>query len=252
MRTNSQEKLPVLNQPDHLIVQEIFLSLQGEGPRVGQPAVFVRLAGCNIQCPMCDTDYTTEAEVMSIAEVVAKIVALIGNNKVHLVVITGGEPFRQPDGVFSLVTSLNSRAPSYYDIQIETNGTLPPPREFLHWKYPTPEIVCSPKLPKVNKKLFPILTALKYVVDSEGAGTQAAIDSRAGIPVAALGLVTFKGKVQMSLPIPEGCHTIPVYLTPADEQEEEANKRNIDLTVKLCLQYGHTFCFQVHKAIGIR
>ena len=39
-------------------VHSIFPTIQGEGPFVGQPAIFIRLAGCNLQCPACDTDYT--------------------------------------------------------------------------------------------------------------------------------------------------------------------------------------------------
>ena len=38
-------------------INEIFYSIQGEGPSIGQPAIFIRLAGCNQNCTFCDTKY---------------------------------------------------------------------------------------------------------------------------------------------------------------------------------------------------
>ena len=82
-----------------LDVHSIFATIQGEGPFTGHPCVFVRLAGCNLQCPGCDTDYTEDRRMMQIyeiAESVASVLKASGSTraKVPLVVITGGEPFR--------------------------------------------------------------------------------------------------------------------------------------------------------------
>ena len=46
-----------------LAINSIFYTIQGEGPFAGSPAVFVRLAGCNLQCPMCDTEYTSRQQM---------------------------------------------------------------------------------------------------------------------------------------------------------------------------------------------
>jgi 7-carboxy-7-deazaguanine synthase len=67
----------------------IFWSIQGEGALVGEPMVFVRLAGCSIGCPLCDTNYSV-AERLSVREIVARVSDLSGVSS--WVWITGGEP----------------------------------------------------------------------------------------------------------------------------------------------------------------
>ena len=54
MKTNTQEPEKI-DRDRHLDVHSIFHTIQGEGPYCGHPAVFIRLAGCNLQCPGCDT-----------------------------------------------------------------------------------------------------------------------------------------------------------------------------------------------------
>ncbi|MEG7364337.1 7-carboxy-7-deazaguanine synthase QueE, partial [Pseudomonas citronellolis] len=75
-----------------LSLHSIFHTIQGEGPFCGTPSVFVRLAGCNLQCPACDTDYTQGRRAASVQEILDKVQEYQSSG---LVVITGGEPFRQ-------------------------------------------------------------------------------------------------------------------------------------------------------------
>ena len=107
---------------------EIFHSIQGEGPSVGTPSVFLRLATCNLSCSWCDTKYTWdwqhyeyEREVMELShEQVER--QICGYPCSHLV-ITGGEPLLQQQGLLPLVQSLDRRG---FSFEVETNGTVVP------------------------------------------------------------------------------------------------------------------------------
>lgn len=66
----------------------IYWSIQGEGALLGVPMNFVRLAGCSIGCPECDTDYSV-AERLSVAEIVERLQRL---PRTDWTWITGGEP----------------------------------------------------------------------------------------------------------------------------------------------------------------
>lgn len=111
-----------------LRVNEIFYSLQGEGFHTGTPAVFVRLAGCNLRCDFCDTDFDSY-EVMTVEQVVE----VVRQYPTNVVILTGGEPSLQNIG--PLVDALHE---SGRRVHIETNGTNPLPST-IDW------ITCSPK-----------------------------------------------------------------------------------------------------------
>ena len=111
-------------------ISECFVSLQGEGWFTGTPAAFIRLAGCNLQCPFCDTDFHSRQTLSE--EEVARWVAQTG---MHHVVLTGGEPALQLSP--TLIELLHEAG---LFVQIETNGTVPLPEEWgIDW------ITCSPK-----------------------------------------------------------------------------------------------------------
>jgi len=100
-----------------LALAEIFYSVQGEGAWTGTPAVFVRLAGCNLNCRFCDTDYSVKG-FASPAEVVARVRALGG--ACPMVVLTGGEPFAQSETP-DLIEALRGDGRR---VHIESNGTI--------------------------------------------------------------------------------------------------------------------------------
>lgn len=100
-------------------VNEIFLSLQGEGFWTGTPMVFLRFSGCNLSCPFCDTDFKAFRE-MSAGETVAEVLRAAG--KCRRVCITGGEPLLQLDR--PLIDALHEAG---FKLHLETNGTLEAP-----------------------------------------------------------------------------------------------------------------------------
>lgn len=110
---------------DTLFVSEIFDSLQGEGPSQGFPCTFLRLAGCNLTCVWCDTDYSwnwTKYDVreQTSTQQVATLVARFANSR--RLVITGGEPLLQQRALEQLLDALPASIP----VEIETNGTVAP------------------------------------------------------------------------------------------------------------------------------
>ncbi len=104
-----------------LFVNDIFYSIQGESSFAGYPCLFIRLAGCNINCSYCDTPDALSIEdsrQMKTEEIMCELTGLSKNIK--LVEITGGEPLMQ-EGVHDLFKVLIG---SGYKILLETNGTI--------------------------------------------------------------------------------------------------------------------------------
>ena len=101
-------------------VVEIFDSIDGEGIRTGQPATFIRLAGCNLRCSYCDTTYTLFGEKekceyteMTVDEIAAKV-----NTNYKRVTLTGGEPLIHADCERLIALLLDMCC----EVNIETNG----------------------------------------------------------------------------------------------------------------------------------
>ncbi len=115
--------------PATLVVNEIYLSLQGESTFAGLPCVFIRLTGCDLRCSYCDTAYAfTEGKKRPLTEILATVHALAapfaGPNakaripKLPLVELTGGEPLLQKNAV-PLMQQLCEEG---YSVLIETSG----------------------------------------------------------------------------------------------------------------------------------
>ena len=103
----------------HII--EIYKSLQGESSYAGLPCVFVRLAGCNLRCAWCDSEYTfTGGTPMTQEEIEREVYRLSPNG--GLVEITGGEPMLQQREVVPLMQTLYVAG---YTVLLETSGERP-------------------------------------------------------------------------------------------------------------------------------
>ncbi len=100
-----------------LKICEIFYSIQGESTRAGCPCVFIRLAGCNLRCSYCDTQYAlTGGEERFVDDIIAAACAY----PCRLVEITGGEPLIQ-EQTPQLAAELLNRG---FTVLLETNGTV--------------------------------------------------------------------------------------------------------------------------------
>lgn len=223
-----------------LAIHSIFKTIQGEGPFAGHRAVFVRLAGCNLQCPACDTDYTSTVTQMTPNEV--KNAVLFSSQETTLVVITGGEPFRQ--NITSLVHALLSAG---HTVQIETNGTLSPPEGLPPYvstdtnKTNICFIVCSPKTGKVNKQLQPLICAYKYVVAHDS------VADFDGLPLLAL-----DHSAEPFVARPDSNYKGPVYIQPCDDKDNAINTLNLQACVESVLRHGYILQLQIHKLIGVQ
>ncbi|MBD5604466.1 MAG: 7-carboxy-7-deazaguanine synthase QueE [Candidatus Eremiobacteraeota bacterium] len=96
---------------------ESFYSIQGEGTWTGTPAVFVRLAGCNLNCRFCDTDFSLRA-FASVESVVARVSELGGS--CPTVILTGGEPLAHRESS-ALIDALRSDGRR---VHVESNGSV--------------------------------------------------------------------------------------------------------------------------------
>jgi organic radical activating enzyme len=168
---------------------------------------------------------------MTTEEIVAAVNACCAGNLTNhqpAVVITGGEPFRQ--NLSRLVEQLD------YDgitVQIETNGTLPIPRDVFDRSM----IVCSPKTGKVANPAY--VHAWKYVMHHES------IDPEDGLPTRVLDHSVSKRVAR------KGQETGQVYLQPMDSRDPEDNKKSLDACVQSCMKFGYTLCLQIHKIANL-
>jgi organic radical activating enzyme len=118
---------------------EIFYSVQGEGTWTGTPAVFVRLAGCNLACAFCDTDYSTKA-IVTIDRIVEMVREAGGD--CPMVILTGGEPFAQTETP-ALIDALRRDGRR---VHVESNGTIFVPLPDDVWLCVSPKERVDPRM----------------------------------------------------------------------------------------------------------
>lgn len=207
-----------------LFVKNIFKTLQAEGPYFGTPAIFIRLGGCNLACSFCDTEFENYSE-KPLEEVILEVQNLSKNSNdkqsVFLVVITGGEPLRQP--IYKLCDRLLQLN---YKVQIETNG-------ILYQELPDAiDIVCSPKITNskyhnIRQDLLPKITAFKYIISANLPGYDKVLD------------------------LGQSLYDIPVFIQAMDEYDEKLNIANKKLAVAIALENNYRLSYQIHKELDI-
>ena len=234
---------PVRHKTDYQLglyrVQASFHTLQGEGPFTGMPSVFVRLAGCNLQCAFCDTDFESGwANVMGL-EALLDNIRRVSTKETRLIVITGGAPMLQD--LSPLIRDLINT--SGYHVQIETAGTLPGNTDMRralenltildhqNFSLPAPglSVVVSPKTPKVNQLVALTAETFKYVVSTDHTFNERGLPTHLAAP-------------------PPGTS---VFIQPMDVAEPSLKQANVQLAVRLCLDHGHRLSLQTHKIVGV-
>jgi len=100
-------------------VVEKFLSIEGEGKRTGVLCSFIRLAGCNLRCGYCDTDYSQKFDDGK-DESITDIIAWARDQHVKSVTVTGGEPLIHRD----IAQLLYALVKSGFSVNVETNGSV--------------------------------------------------------------------------------------------------------------------------------
>lgn len=231
MRENNQLPMAAKYEPSGIIqIHSIFPTIQGEGPFCGERALFFRLHGCNLRCPGCDTDYTST--ILQVApHFMATKAKELGWADGALVVITGGEPFRQNIG-----PALRALLAAGYRVQVETNGVLAP--DGVPWDDNKFSVVCSPKTSRIHDTIWQNAIAFKYVLKA------GEVDPTDGLPLRAL---MHKAAPKVARP-PDGAL---VYVQPMDEGEPTANALNLDAAIRSTMAFGHRLQIQVHKHINM-
>ena len=145
----------------NLSVAEKFISINGEGRRAGELAVFLRFCKCNLQCSFCDTQWANSddaaAEIMTINQLTDYVVS----TGIQNVTLTGGEPLLQKN-IGLLITALDSIG---LNIEIETNGSVPL-KNFTPFSANT-SITMDYKLPGSEMEQYMCLDNFSYLTEND-------------------------------------------------------------------------------------
>jgi 7-carboxy-7-deazaguanine synthase len=255
---------------DELLITKVFYTIQSEGPLVGTPSVFIRLAGCNkgdkLSCPECDTNFLYHEGVKHKIADLVKLVEdhfttsfRLGRQRFFatnppLVILTGGEPMLQ-DNIVALIEGLYD---SGHRVQIESNGDRLP-AAFLETKACLrSHLVVSPKvLPttKQYKKLpdavFQRADYLKFVVDADPSSpyhalpdyvTEWCISKCSSSRIFVSPWTVYARRVEPG-------EIASIWLDGLIDRER--TKANLDHAVSVCLKYGYHLSLQTHLITGV-
>ncbi|MCY6959830.1 putative 7-carboxy-7-deazaguanine synthase QueE [Clostridium brassicae] len=143
-------------------VVEKFTSINGEGSLSGQLAVFIRFAGCNLNCSYCDTSWANKKDVFYRSMISEDIYQYIKSTEIKNVTLTGGEPLLQ-EGIMELLKMLSKDKEIH--VEVETNGSVSLNR-FLNLDNP-PSFTMDYKLPSSNMEDKMNLDNFKYLTKKD-------------------------------------------------------------------------------------
>ncbi len=212
-----------------LAVKSVTRGVCGEGPFAGWPAVTVNLAGCNLACWYCDTVYKIHdgEERWGLDDVCRQVSMQPVPVQWPLVVLTGGEPFRQ--NIRPLISRLLNLG---FQVHIETSGSAYQDLG-AWWGHPALTVCCSPKVAKVHSKLEPHVDSYLYVLRA------GEVNPEDGMP---LGPETIARPKRAWL---------PVYVQPLDEQDLLSNEANVKAAAETAVQFGFRVSLRMQRLLGI-
>lgn len=199
-------------------INEVFYSIQGEGRNAGTPMVFVRFAGCNMNCPFCDTNHEATAEIP--AQGILNAIQAHGPLATE-VCLTGGEPGLQIDEQL-----FHALVHAGMNIHIETNGTLRLPECYRRgaWITVSPKAMPCPGLRDASE--------VKLLIGAEPCAVTPQEVEECGIvnPSALL------------------------YVQPVWTDDLAARAANIEAACKFVKEndFGWLLSTQIHKFLGLR
>ena len=142
-------------------IAEKFVSINGEGKRAGELAVFIRFRGCNLKCTYCDTVWANTGDCTAEMLSTEDIVSYVDETGVNNVTLTGGEPVLQED-IDVLVESLMK---SGHNVEIETNGSIS--IKNLSEKTYRPDFTIDYKLPSSEMESFMDTGNYEYLKEND-------------------------------------------------------------------------------------
>lgn len=236
-----------------LLVHSVFGTIQGEGPFGGMPAIFVRLAGCNLACFFCDTDFESNAMVLLLEDLFETIERERRKVQTNLIVLTGGEPLRQ--NVAEFIRQCFQRD---LHVQVETAGTvwpedLGPLMAPAPWPNPVCTLVCSPKTGKVHPMIAHHCRDWKYIVAvgeaAESDGLPLMSTQRQGEPAriyrASQGIIWLQPREDYKQVIPLGEEK------PRLVPDPDSTRANMEAAAGIAMQHGYRLTLQTHKILGL-
>lgn len=198
-----------------MFVNDVFDSVQGEGAWTGTPMTFLRLQGCNLSCPWCDTKQAIPlGNGAGRRFTVTELVTILDGRAPSIICVTGGEPLLQADELDRLIAAVPNKR-----WHVETNGTFPcyPP---FNW------VTVSPKPPRfwIEQQLERVGDELKFVI-------------------------TRDSDLDVALRFDGG--PILINIQPVDNNERIA-KQCVEFLAKTEFKSKWRLSYQIHKAIGVK
>lgn len=264
-----------------LFVTSMFMTLQGEGPYRGEPAFFIRLAKCNLDCSFCDT-FFDDGDWLTFDEIATRIERTIDDfyashdmdrpawtyhdadhKKRMVLVMTGGEPMLQDN----LGPFLEAMSDFFQNTQIESNGTQ-------NTTIPaSTTLVCSPKCLEKNKQAVRYLEprpevlaradCLKFVMSSDPESPYSSIPDWAHNWAATTGKPVFISPMNIYNDVPAMSKKIRAKSNSISIEERSTvdekvsfwepgllnlgeNQANHEYTAQFCLKHGYIYNLQLH------